>query len=217
MIDASVLSILEDIGAILLDTHVVYTSGRHGSSYVNLDVLYTHTTETSLICAHLAEQFADAEVDVVAGSTVTGVILSQWVAHHLGAQTGRPVLSVYAEEEGFIGQRTFRRGYNELLYGRRVLTVEGILTTGGSARKLLKAVRGAGGTLVGMGVICNRGGIAAGHLGIPRLHALVDVFMEAWDELSCPLCQAGVAVNPRVGKGAAFVARNRARLKQHNA
>ncbi|MCU0493402.1 MAG: phosphoribosyltransferase [Chloroflexaceae bacterium] len=203
------LAMLARVGAIITNSHVVYTSGRHGSSYVNKDALYPHTAETSAICARIAAHFRESGVAVVAGPTVGGVILAQWVAHHLSTLTGREVLAVYAEEETVDGEkrRVFRRGYNELLPGRHVLVVEDILTTGGSARQVVAAVEASGGIVVGVGALCNRGGVSAATLGAPELLALAEVPLESWAEEECPLCAAGVPVNTRVGKGAAFLAR----------
>jgi orotate phosphoribosyltransferase len=200
-------AILERVGAIIRDSHVVYTSGRHGSGYVNKDALYTYPTETSTVCAYLAAQFADAAVDVVAGPTVGGVIMAQWVAYHLHQLTQRQPRAVYAEEDAASGERVFRRGYADLLPGRRVLVVEDVLTTGGSARKVVSAVRAAGGTVVGLGALCNRGALTAAALDVPRLVALVEVALESWPADECPLCRAGVPVNTHVGKGAAFLSR----------
>ena len=141
----TILAALAELGALITDDHLVYTSGRHGSTYVNKDALYPHTAATSSVGAVLAEQFADEQIDVVAGPTVGGVIMAQWTAHHLTQRTGRDVLAVYAEEE--IDEqgkrRVFRRGYDDLVRGRRVLVVEDILTTGGSARMVVDAVRTA--------------------------------------------------------------------------
>jgi orotate phosphoribosyltransferase len=210
MSDQDTLSVLQRVGAIITDSHIVYTSGRHGSSYINKDALYPHTSATSYICSRIAAPFANAAVEVVAGPTIGGVILAQWVAHHLGEQGNTPVLAIYAEEEkheGLESQRIFRRGYDELLAGKRVLVVEDVLTTGGSARKVVEAVQAAGGTPVGLGAICNRGGVTAAMLGVEHFIALVKVTLESWDETECPLCQAGVPINTRVGKGAAYLAR----------
>lgn len=207
---SSVLSILERVGAIITDSHVVYTSGRHGSSYVNKDALYPHTEETSFICACLAEKFADGGIDVVAGPTMGGVIMAQWVAYHLGRLTNRAALAVYAEEEGVIGYRVFRRGYDDLVRGKRVLVVEDIVTTGGSVRKVIAAAHAAGGSVVGVGALCNRGDVTATTLYVPRFHALVDVTLDSWEASDCPLCQANVPINTRVGKGATFLAQRTA-------
>jgi orotate phosphoribosyltransferase len=198
------LAILERVGAIITGSHIVYTSGRHGSSYINKDALYPHTAETSAVCAHIARPFARAGVEVVAGPTIGGVILAQWVAHHLSAQAASPVLAVYAEEEqrGEECCRVFRRGYGEMLRGRRVLVVEDVLTTGGSARQVVAAVREMQGEVVGVGALCNRGGLTAETLGVPYFIALVSLALESWEVAACPLCKQDIPINTRVGKGA---------------
>jgi orotate phosphoribosyltransferase len=207
MTETDVLETLARVGALVTGDHIVYTSGRHGSSYVNKDALYPHTAATSEVCAQIARHFAGAGIDVVAGPTVGGVIIAQWAAYHLGLAHGREVLAVYAEEEQTeTGKmRTFRRGYDALVAGRRILVVEDILTTGGSARTVVQAVERFGGTVVGVGALCNRGGITADLLGAPELYSLASVPLESWAAEECPLCKAGVPVNTRLGKGAAFV------------
>lgn len=203
------LQLLEQVGAIIQNSHIVYTSGKHGSSYVNKDALYPHTTITSQIAAQMAASFASAGVAIVAGPTIGGVILAQWVAYHLTQQGRQPVLAIYAEEQtGADGTRTriFRRGYDSYLPGKRTLIVEDILTTGQSARAVVDAVQRAGGVPVGVAALCNRGGVDAAQLGVPHLAALTSLDLAAWDAAACPLCAAGVPINTAVGKGAAFLA-----------
>ncbi len=211
MSDETVLALLAQVGALITGDHLVYASGRHGSSYVNKDALYPHTAATSAVCAQIARHFAATGVEVVAGPTVGGVIMAQWTAHHLSALTGREVLAVYAEEEpdGEGKRRVLRRGYDALVAGRRVLVVEDILTTGGSARLVVAAVRAAGGTVVGVGALCNRGAVSAERIDAPELYALSEVPLESYAPAECPLCAAGVPINTRVGKGAAFLAAQR--------
>ncbi|RRR75085.1 MAG: phosphoribosyltransferase [Candidatus Viridilinea halotolerans] len=203
------LALLRDVGALITNDHLVYTSGRHGSSYVNKDALYPHTAATSAVCAQLAQHYAAAQVQVVAGPTVGGVIMAQWTAHHLSSLLGYEVLAVYAEEtltSDGNKERTFRRGYDALVAGKRVLVVEDILTTGGSARMVVAAVVAAGGDVVGVGALCNRGDLSAAQLNAPQLYCLSNVPLESYSAEACPLCAAGVPVNMRLGKGAAFVA-----------
>lgn len=213
MIHPDPLSLLGDVGALVTNDHLVYTSGRHGSSYVNKDALYPHTAATSAVCAQLAQHFATAGIEVVAGPTVGGVIMAQWTAHHLSGLLGYEVLAVYAEEEvqsDGSKQRTFRRGYDGLVGGKRVLVVEDILTTGGSARMVVAAVAAAGGEVVGVGALCNRGALTAAQLNAPTLYCISAVPLESYAADECPLCAAGVPVNTRLGKGAAFVAQRNA-------
>jgi orotate phosphoribosyltransferase len=196
---ADVLRILRQQEALLMDTHVVYTSGKHGSAYVNKDAIYPDTAAVSALCQALAAHFASAAVEVVAAPAIGGVILSQWVAHHLTAR-GPRVLAVYAEktESGLV----FRRGYDRLLAGKRVLIVEDVLTTGGSVRQVLAAVVAAGGVPVGVAALCNRGGVRAEQLGpCPELYALIELELPAWEASACPLCARGVPINPALGKG----------------
>lgn len=207
MSDTNLLDVLHQLGAIVTNDHIVYTSGRHGSSYVNKDALYPHTAAASMVGAALARHFADAGVETVAGPTVGGVIMAQWTAHHLSQLNGREVLAVYAEEEQVETgkQRVFRRGYDALIAGKRVLVVEDVLTTGGSARLVVEAVTAAGGIVVGVGALCNRGGITALDLGAPRLVALTELPLESYPAEECPLCAAGVPINTRLGKGAVYL------------
>lgn len=211
-----ILTLLAAVGALITDSHIVYTSGKHGSAYVNKDALYPHTRAASLVGAQLAGRFAESGVEVVAGPTIGGVIMAQWVAHHLerlrGQDTADPIqdlLAIYAEEQtnpDGTRQRVFRRGYADYLPGKRVLVVEDVLTTGQSAQRVIAAVREAGGVVVGVGALCNRSALTAEALDVPRLESLVDLKLEAWDADACPLCKAQVPINTTVGKGAAFLA-----------
>lgn len=207
------LKIFEWVGAIITNSHIVYASDKHGREYVNKDAIYPHVAKTSLLCKEIAEHFGFYNVEVVAGPSIGGVILVQWVAHWLNLFRSddvqlRRVLAVYAEEEGEGDQkiRVFKRGYDKLIPGKRVLAVEDVLTTGGSAKRVIEAVRKLGGEVVGLGVLCNRGGVRPEDVGINEIFALVNLSMESWPAGECPLCNEGVLINTEVGKGRDFVA-----------
>jgi len=210
MNEQEVLQVLGKVGAVITDSHIVYTSGLHGTAYVNKDAVYPHTAETSHLCRAIAERFADANVQVVIAPAIGGVILSQWTAHHLSEMSGHEVFGVYAEKSGddaFV----IKRGYDKLVAGKNVLVVEDVLTTGGSAKKVIIATREIGGNVIGLGVLCNRGGITPQDVAdVPKLTSLTDVKLDAWDEATCPLCKQNVPVNTDVGKGREFVARKQA-------
>lgn len=208
MNEQEILKILGRLEAVITDSHIVYTSGKHGTAYVNKDALYPHTRETSALCRVMAEHFAKDSVDVVVAPVIGGVILSQWIAHHLTEITGREVLGAYAEKDGdgFV----IKRGYDKLIAGKKVLIAEDILTTGGSAKKVIDLVRTLSGDVAGLSVLCNRGGITPQELSHPpKLFALVNVKFDAWDEHECPMCAKGVPVNKDVGKGREFLARKK--------
>ncbi len=207
MNDQEVLKILEDSQAIL-SGHFVYTSDRHGTGYVNKDALYLHTEITSLLCREIAKRFLSDDVETVVGPAMGGIILSQWLAHHLQDISKRKIFAVYAEQtqEGF----GFKRGYDEYVRNRRVLVVEDILNTGRSATQCVQGVRDVGGIVVGLGVLCNRGSVTSVQAGNPpRLEALTNLKMISWEEHECPLCKAGEPVNTAIGHGATFLARQK--------
>ena len=90
-----IMQALADVNAIITGSHVVYTSGRHGTAYVNKDALYLHPRLTERLCGVMAGDYAADAIAVVAGPTVGGVILSQWVAWHLtNARTAGETLAV---------------------------------------------------------------------------------------------------------------------------
>jgi orotate phosphoribosyltransferase len=206
MDQSEILNLLSTVGAVLIDDHFVYTSGRHGSAYINKDALYPHTNATDLLCRQIALRYAGSDVDAVIGPVVGAVILAYAVARNLSELTSRDVLCVYAEktaDDGF----TIKRGYDKLLHGKRVLVVEDVLTTGQSVRKVVQAVRAEGGQVVAVAALCNRGAVRASDLAdVPELFALVEVQLDTWDAEQCPLCGRGVPVNTDVGKGRAFLA-----------
>jgi len=213
--EKEVLEILEDVEAVITGSHIVYTSGKHGTAYVNKDAIYPHTVKASILCQWIAGLFLDDGVQAVIAPAIGGVILSQWTAHHLTMLSNRrEVFGVYAEKSDD-GSFVIKRGYDKFIAGKRVLVVEDILTTGGSARKVVEAVRAIGGNVVGVGVLCNRGGVTAQDLAnVPKLEVLVNISLDAWNEADCPLCKQGVPVNPDVGKGREFLAR---RQQEHKA
>jgi orotate phosphoribosyltransferase len=205
---AEVMSLMIHAGAIITNSHVVYTSGKHGTAYVNKDALYPHTKVTSELCLMIAQNFVNSNVQVVIAPAIGGVILSQWTAYHLSALSGYEVFGVYAEKNERSGGFFVGRGYDTFIRGRKVLVVEDVLTTGGSASKVIAAVREIGGEVAGLGVLCNRGGIESKDVGrVPKLVSLVDVSLDAWDEEDCPMCARGVPINTELGKGREYVAR----------
>ncbi len=211
MKEEEVLGILKRAGAIITDSHIVYTSGKHGSAYINKDAVYPYTEEISRLCRAIAQHFEDCGADVVIGPATGGIVLSHCTASHLDKLRRSFVASVYAEKTPDGKDFEIRRGYDRFITGHKVLVVEDILTSGGSARKVVNAVRALNGTVVGLGVLCNRGGVKVEDVGNPEeLFALANVTLDAWEETRCPLCKMGTPINTDVGKGREYLARMQA-------
>lgn len=194
------IELFVEAGALVRDGHFLYTSGRHGTTYVNKDALYLDPDKTSKLCRVIAERAVDLRPEAVVAPALGGIVLTQWVAYHLMQLTGFPVRAIYAEKNAD-GTFTFRRGYGEQLRGRRVIVVEDILTTGISAARAIAATRDCGAEVLGLFALWNRGGILASDLsGIPRLESLVAEAFQSWPADECPKCKQGIALNTALGK-----------------
>ncbi len=205
MNDGDVLDVLQKVGAFRAG-HFVFVSGLHADTYVNKNAMYPYTAEVSKLCRAIAERFAGSGVDVVIGPATGGIILSQWVAHHLSDIEHREIYGAYADKDGdgFV----IKRGYNDLIAGKKVLVVEDLVTTGGSLRKVIEAARTAGANVIGAVALCNRGGVTAEMIGNPPVFvSMLTVELEQWSAESCDLCKSGIPINTDVGHGKEFLAR----------
>lgn len=206
MDEKEVLDLLEKVGAFRAG-HFVFTSGRHGDSYVNKDALYPYTQDTSRLCKAMAERFAEKNIDVVIGPAIGAAILSQWVAYHLSQMNNREVYGAYADKDGQ-GGFILKRGYDQLVKGKRVLVVEDLTTTGGSIKKVVETIRTIGGDVVAAIAIVNRGNVSKEQVGNPsEFQSLVTLHLESWDEGACELCERGIPVNTDVGHGKEYKAK----------
>ena len=182
----------------VLQGHFQYASGLHGDMYINKDAIYPNTEMTSELCKLLARNFQAKNVQVVVGPQMGGVILSQLVAGHLTTMEHRNVWGVFAEKTED-DNLEFRRGYEQFVTGNNVLAVEDILNTGGSAKKLIQAIRDVGGNVIGLSAIVNRGNVKSEDIGGVPIKSLLDIDMNRWEPAVCPPCLNGIPLNTNVG------------------
>ena len=182
----SALASLREVGAVL-EGHFQYASGRHGPLYVEKFRLLERPEVTARLCAQIAQRFADEQIELVVGPTTGGILLAHETARALGAP-------MFFAERGDHGGRVFERGF-KFRPGQRTLVVDDVLTTGGSLRDTIEAVRAAGGEPVGVGIIVDRtNGAAApdGKLdGLP-FFACIALDVPSYPAAECPLCAKGV-------------------------
>jgi orotate phosphoribosyltransferase len=200
-----VVDILKKTGAVVSDSHFVYTSGKHAKLYVNKDYIFPHIKYISRIGEIIAEKYKDSPIDVVAGPSMGGIILSQWTAYHLGRLKGKEVLSVYTEKQPDKDQ-IFTRGYGQFVKGKNVLVVEDIVTTGGSLKKVINSVQKEGGKVLAACAIVNKDPvhINPSFIGAP-FEYLTIVDLDIYEEKDCPLCKANVPINTALGHGKKYL------------
>lgn len=205
MEEAEVLEVYQKVGGFRAG-HFVFVSGLHADTYINKNAVYPYTGEVSKICRGIAEKFKGKGVEVVVGPATGGIILSQWVAHHLTQLEEREVYSAYADKDGdgFV----IKRGYENIVNGKKTLVVEDLVTTGGSLRKVIEESRRVGGKVVGAVAVVNRGEVTKEAVGNPdEFVSLLNVYLKQWPEAQCDFCKRGIPVNTDIGHGKEFLAR----------
>jgi orotate phosphoribosyltransferase len=198
-----ILQELDQVGAVLLDKHFVYKSGKHGSGYINMDPLFTNVLLTRSIAYELTRPFWQNGYDTVAAPAVGGIVLSVLTALESPRTPATYPAVVWADKDGdnFVFERA---GFLDNIRGKQVLVVEDLLTTGDSVTKVCRQVEQNSGEVVGVSVVVNRGGVTAEDLGVTRLESLANVSFEAIDADTCPLCEQGVSIVEDIGHGADY-------------
>jgi orotate phosphoribosyltransferase len=174
------LEMLRRAGAVL-EGHFKLTSGRHSGTYFEKFQVLQYPAYTQRLCGLIAGHFRDSNVELVAGPTTGGIILSFEVARQMGLR------GIFAETVG--EERRFLRGFR-VNPGERVLVVDDVLTTGGSIRQVIDAVRRAGGEPVGVAVLVDRTGGKV-DFGLP-FFACLELVVPSYEAAECPQCREGV-------------------------
>ncbi len=164
---------------VLKEGHFLLTSGRHSDKYLQCACLFRNTKYAEPLCAELAENFKNENIDVVIGPAMGAIQMAYEVSRHLDCQ------NFFAERED--GVMKLRRGFD--VNGMRVLVVEDVVTTGGSVKEVIEAVKRDGGTVCGVGLIVDRTGGKC-DFGVP-VKSIIAMEVESWEADECPLCKEG--------------------------
>ena len=181
----NVLQKFKDTGA-LLEGHFLLTSGLHSPVYLQCALVLQHPREAEELGRRIAAHFEKEKVAVVAAPAIGGLVIGHEVAKALGARF------IWTERDA--GSMTLRRGFS-ITPGERVLVVEDVVTTGGSTRETIEALKEAGAEVVGAASIIDRSSGKA-DVGVPRIAlAILDVPSVAATE--CEACGRGeIPVKP---------------------
>lgn len=200
-----ILSILKKVGAIITDGHFVGTSGRHMPAYINKDALLPHTKYVSEVGKLFAEKFKNENIEIIVAPAVAGIPFSQWTAQHLSKICKREVLSLFTEKT-LDNNQVFKRGYDALVWGKRVLVIEDTTTVGSSVKKVVDSVKKAKGKVVAVCVMVNRDPKMVNSKSIGAPFSSLAVFkIPSYEEKNCLLCKAGIPINTAIGHGKKFL------------
>jgi len=179
---------------VLRTGHFHLSSGKHSDTYLQCQLALSQPEVALTLGRALAQKLTDADVgpiDVVASPALGGIVAGFVVAAALD------VRFVFSERKGGPDGRAmvFRRGQH-VADGERVLVVEDVVTTGGSAAEVVALCEAAGAKVVGTAALVDRSsGLPESERPAIRPVSLLEVLAATWEPQDCPRCAAGEAVD----------------------
>jgi orotate phosphoribosyltransferase len=168
----------------LLEGHFLLTSGLHSPRYLQCARVLTDPVLATALGAALADRLrpllAREVPSAVVAPAVGGILVAHEVARAFGCR------GLFTERQD--GSMTLRRGFT-LAAGEPVVVVEDVVTTGGSTREVMEAVRGRGGQVLAVGSLVDRSGGRV-DLGVAR-GCLLEIDVPTYPADACPLCADG--------------------------
>jgi len=186
----------KDKGA-LLEGHFQLSSGLHSTVYLQCALVLQFPEIAERFGKAIAQSFAGQNIQLVASPAIGGIIIGHEVARALGARF------VWTEREN--GVMTLRRGFS-VSPDERVLVVEDVITTGGSTRETIDALKAAGAKVVGAASIIDRSSGDA-DVGVPRI-TLASLRVASVDPDNCNACREGAPVTKPGSKKQSVVSGN---------
>jgi orotate phosphoribosyltransferase len=173
--------------AAILEGHFLLSSGLHSPRYVQCARVLMDPALATRLGAALAERLREAvgAPSVVVAPALGGVLVAHEVARAFG------VRGLFTERQD--GAMTLRRGF-AVEADEPAIVVEDVITTGGSTREVMDAVRALGARVIGVGCLIDRSGGV--DLGVP-MRSLLRLEVPTHPAEACPLCAEGsTAVKP---------------------
>jgi orotate phosphoribosyltransferase len=174
-----VIQKFKDTGA-LLEGHFLLSSGLHSPAYLQCALVLQHPQQAEELGRRIAAHFEKEKIEVVASPAIGGLVIGHEVAKALGARF------IWTERDA--GAMTLRRGFS-ISPGERTLVVEDVVTTGGSTRETIEALKEAGAEVVGAASIIDRSSGKA-DVGVARI-ALATLDVPSVEASRCEACARG--------------------------
>jgi orotate phosphoribosyltransferase len=173
----------EETGA-LLTGHFRLSSGLHSDRYLQCARLLMWPERAERAGRELGAKLTEFSPAAVISPALGGVV----IGHETGRALKVPAMFVERKDGAF----ALRRGFS-LDPGQPVVVVEDVFTTGKSTREAAAAVEAAGGKVVAVGSIVDRG-LPPNAFSVPS-RSLLSLSVPSWPEAECPLCREGRPVD----------------------
>lgn len=172
--------------------HFLLASGMHSSQYIQCQKLLQYPRHGIVFAEALVQRVLAGGLQpaAVVGPALGAIHWEVLVALALDrALLKEPVRGIFAERPN--GVFEIRRGV-QLKPGEKVLVVEDVTTTGGSAKQVVDLVRSLGAEPIAVGAIIDRSGGKA-QFDVPFV-SLIQMDLETYEPENCPFCKSGQPV-----------------------
>lgn len=173
---------------VLKTGHFLLSSGLHSGKYFEKFRILENPELVQMLGKMIAEHFKNKQISIVCGPTTGGVIIAYEVARQMRLKC------IFAETKPYEPGRIIRRGFI-VPDGAKILIVDDILTTGGSIKETIEALKSFSGKVVGISVLIDR---SAEPLNFSQIVSGIDFFacykiaVENHKPENCPLCKSNI-------------------------
>jgi orotate phosphoribosyltransferase len=173
---------------VLKTGHFLLSSGLHSGKYFEKFRILENPELVQMFGKMIAEYYKNKNISIVCGPTTGGVIIAYEVARQMKLKC------IFAESKPQEPGRVIRRGFT-IPDESNILVVDDILTTGGSIKDTVEALKSFPGKTVGIAVLIDR---SIEPIKFSDIVANVDFFacykiaVENYKPDNCELCKANI-------------------------
>lgn len=177
--NAIVKKLLEKSGAIK-EGHFLLASGLHSNKYIQCAYLSRFPWITEELIKILTKKVSTIGFDIIISPAVGAIIF--------GYELAKKTSKLFFYTERVEGKMQLRRDFN-LRSGQKVLIVEDVITTGGSAQEVAQLVKEQDAEIAGFASIVVRGDVPS---ELSPLFYLFKSSLPKYEPNNCPMCKNNI-------------------------
>ena len=204
--------VLINLKAVIYNSHFVYTSGKHGSAYLDKTAICLDPVAMKFLCHFLVQKIPDTikeRIQVVVAPALAGIAVANTVVLTLNDYRldAEPKIYFAWVEEDKEGKKSLRPTFQKIVKGKDVLLVDDVINTGHTLLSTIQLLEELGAQVLAVATLYNRAEYEP-HLFDPiPVYSLITVkLQEIYTPEECPLCRQGVPINTEFGRGKEFLA-----------
>jgi len=173
--------------------HFLLSSGLHSDHYMQCQKVMQYPRHGHTLAEEMAKKIKAAGLipEAIVGPALGAVHWEVFVASALDKLSPSSMVRAIFAERGDSSEFQIRRGI-EIKPKEKIIVVEDVTTTGGSAMKVVDLIRKLGGEPLAVATIIDRSGGKI-DFGVP-FFSLLTAKLQTFDPQDCPMCKNGEPV-----------------------